>query len=163
MDPKGLSSFLACRLIALDKCPGIRPIGICETVRKIVSKAILYVIKQDIQEAAGTRQLCGGQIAGIEAAIHSVQSELQSEDTEAVLLVDASNTFNSLNREAALRNVQYICPPLATALINTYRSSSDLFAVYHLKRALLKETRLRCHSMRLPPFLLFDVWMMERT
>ena len=127
VDPNGLSSFLGCRLIALDKCPGVRPIGVCETVRRIVAKAILFVTKQDIQEAAGTRQLCGGQIAGIEAAVHSVRREFHSEDVEAVLLVDARNAFNSLNREAALRNVQYICPPLATALINTYRAPSDLF------------------------------------
>jgi hypothetical protein len=78
----------------------VRPIGVCETARRIVAKAILYVTKQDIQEAAGTRQLCGGQIAGIEAAIHSVQREYHSEDADAVLLVDASNAFNSLNREA---------------------------------------------------------------
>ena len=127
VDPKGLSCFLGCRLIALDKRPGVRPIGVCETVRRIVAKAILYVTKQDIQEAAGSRQLCGGQIAGIEAAVHSVQREFRSEDVEAVLLVDASNAFNSLNREAALHNVQYICPSLATALINTYRAPTELF------------------------------------
>ena len=127
MDPRGLSSFLACRLIALDKNPGVRPIGICETARRIVAKAVLYVVKSDIQEAAGIRQLCGGQIAGIEAAIHSVLSEFQSEDSEAVLLVDASNAFNSLNREAALHNIRYTCPPLANVLINIYREPTELF------------------------------------
>ena len=121
VDPSGLSSFLACRLIALDNCPGVRPIGICETARRIVAKAILYVTKSDIQEAAGARQLCAGQIAGIEAAIHTVVREFQSEDVEAVLLVDASIAFNSLNREAALYNIQFSCPTLATALINIYR------------------------------------------
>ena len=127
VDPKGLTSYLACRLIALDKCPGVRPIGICETVRRIVTKAILYVTKADVQEAAGARQLCGGQIAGIETTIHSVTEAFHSDDTEAVLLVDASNAFNSLNRKVALHNIQYICPSLAKALINTYRESTDLF------------------------------------
>lgn len=42
--PTGLASLLACRLIAIDKCPGVRPIGISEVVRRIVSKAILFVI-----------------------------------------------------------------------------------------------------------------------
>ena len=128
VDPRGLSSFLACRLIALDKCPGVRPIGICETARRIVAKAVLFVTKSDIQEAAGVRQLCGGQIAGIEAAIHSVFSEFQSEASEAVLLVDASNAFNSLNREAALHNIRYVCPPLAKVLTNIYREPTELFA-----------------------------------
>ena len=49
------------------------------------------------------------------------------ENTEAVLLVDASNAFNNLNRQAALHNIQTLCPPLATVLINTYRFDTQLF------------------------------------
>ena len=105
VDPSGLSSFLACRLIALDKCPGVRPIGICETARRIITKAILYVTKQDIQEAVRCPQLCGGQIAGMKAAIHSVRNQFHTKTVEAVLLVDTSNAFNSLNRETAFCNV----------------------------------------------------------
>ena len=70
LDPKGLSPFLACSLIALNKNPGTRLIGICETSRSIIAKAVLSVSRQDIQQAAGTFQLCAGQVAGIEAAIH---------------------------------------------------------------------------------------------
>ena len=36
VDPSSLSSFLACRLIALDKSPGVRPIGIGDTARRII-------------------------------------------------------------------------------------------------------------------------------
>ena len=46
----------------------------------------------------------------------------QSPESEAVLLVDATNAFNSLYRQAALHNISVICPPLAQILINTYRA-----------------------------------------
>ena len=43
VDPQGLAPLLACRLIVLDKNPGIRPIGIGETIRRIMNKAILRI------------------------------------------------------------------------------------------------------------------------
>ena len=98
VDPVGLTAFVACRLIALDKCPGVRPIGVGEVVRRIIGKAVLATVKMDILEAVGPLQLCAGQDAGCEAAIHAMRSLFAEENTEAVLLVDASNAFNSLNR-----------------------------------------------------------------
>ena len=59
-----------------------------------------------IQEAAGSLQLSAGQISGIEAAVHAVDSLFQQEETEAILLVDASIAFNSLNRLSALHNIR---------------------------------------------------------
>ena len=44
-----------------------------------------------------------------------------------MLLVDASNAFNSLNRVAALHNIRIACPAVATLAINTYRASVRLF------------------------------------
>ena len=44
-----------------------------------------------------------------------------------VLLVDASNAFNSLNHNVALHNIQFECPAISTFLINTYREPSELF------------------------------------
>lgn len=127
VDPSAIAPFLACRLIALDKNPGVRPIGIGDTTRRIIAKAILTVTRLDIQEAAGSLQLCAGQISGIEAAVHAVDSLFQQEETEAILLVDASNAFNSLNRLSALHNINRLCPSLATALINSYRAPTELF------------------------------------
>ena len=127
VDPKCVSPLLACRLIALDKNPGVRPIGIGDTARRIIAKAILFIARPDVQDTSGCLQLCGGQISGIEAAVHAVRTAFESDENEAVLLADASNAFNSLNRQVALHNIRRLCPPLATILINTYRAPTELF------------------------------------
>ena len=100
----------------------MRPIGIGEIPRRII---VLSVTRGDIQDAAGSVQLCAGQIAGVESAVHAVQECFQRDDTEAALLVNASNTFNSLNRDAALNNIRFLCPPISTMLINTYRAPTE--------------------------------------
>ena len=64
-----IALLLACRLIALNKNPGVHPFGIGDTARWIIAKAILTITRMGIQEAAGSLQLSGGQISGIEAAV----------------------------------------------------------------------------------------------
>ena len=51
----------------------------------------------------------------------------EDDGTEGILLVDASNAFNTLNQQAALRNVQNLCPVLAPILVNTYCNHTKLF------------------------------------
>ena len=48
-------------------------------------------------------------------------------DAKAVLQVDATNAFNCLNHQAALRNISVLCPSFARILINTYREDSKLY------------------------------------
>ena len=127
VDPAGLTAFTACRLIALDKCPGVRPIGVGEVVRRIIGKAILSVIGVEIQQSAGSFQLCAGQPSGCEAAIHALRHIYDADSTQAALLVDASNAFNNLNRQLALVNISTLCPVFPQVLINTYRSDAKLF------------------------------------
>lgn len=122
VNPEHLSAFVACRLIPLDKCPGVRPIGIGEIHRRIIAKAILFLLKSDIQRAAGPLQVCAGQEGGCEAAIHAMRQIFSDDNTEAALLVDASNAFNLINRQTALHNISFICPSLAQALFNTYQA-----------------------------------------
>ena len=71
--------------------------------------------------------MCGGQIAGIEAAVHATRSAFESVECEAALLVDATNAFNALNRQVALHNIRRLCSPIATILINSYRCPTELF------------------------------------
>ena len=124
VDPEIVLPLVSCRLIALDKNPGVHPIGVGEVVRCIIAKAVLSIIGPDIQRAAGPLQLCAGQTCGVEAAIHSMRSIFDDEKSKGFLLVDASNAFNSLNRAVALQNIQYTCPAFSTILINTSFSST---------------------------------------
>jgi len=84
-------------------------------------------IRDDIQVSAGSFQLCAGQLAGAEAAIHSVRSLFACSDCNVILLVDASNAFNSLNCTVALHNIHLLCPSFSTLLINIYHSPASLF------------------------------------
>ena len=127
IDPSILQAYTSCRLIPLDKHPGVRPIGIGEVVRRIIGKAVMRIVKYDLQDAVGTIQLCAGQDAGCEAAVHAMERIFADEDAEAMILVDASNAFNCLNRQVTLLNCGTICPALSHILINTYRSNSQLF------------------------------------
>ena len=73
------------------------------------------------------QQVPPGQIGGAETAIPAVRELFESDDTEVVLLIDAHNAFNSLNRQVALRNIPSLCPSLAPILINSYRDPANLY------------------------------------
>ena len=130
--PDCLNEFVACRLVPLDKgetkegTPGVRPIGVGEVLRRLVGKLLIREIKDDITTAAGPIQTCTGIKAGIEGAIHSMREVYEDDNTEAILLVDAENAFNNLNRSAALSNIKEICPPFHRYLQNTYQKPAKL-------------------------------------
>ena len=68
-----------------------------------------------------------GKKAGCEAAIHSMRSIFANPDTDSVLLVDATNAFNSLNRQVALTNISILCSAIHLILVNAYQRPSCLF------------------------------------
>ena len=70
-----LEAYPACRLIPLDKNPGLRPIGIGEILRRIAGKVIVSAIQKDIVSSAGSLQVCAGHEAGCEAIIHAMHSK----------------------------------------------------------------------------------------
>ena len=53
----------------------------------------------------------------------------EADEIDAALLVDASNTFNPLNRAAALNNIRVLCPLIAICVTNTCRVPVRLFVV----------------------------------
>ena len=130
VDPRGLEAILANRLIPLDKGEGaVRPIGVGEVLRRIMGKCVTKVTKPDVIDASGSLQVCAGHKSGSEAAIHAMRELFEHDNSDAVLLIDASNAFNSLNRAAALHNIRVLCPSIATYAINTDREPARLFIV----------------------------------
>ena len=109
INPKYLRAFVASRLLPLDKKPGVRPIGIGEVLRRIVGKATTTVLKPELVNATAPLQTCAGLPGGIEASIHAVRRMYEDPSIEGLLLIDATNAFNSLNREAALHNIRHTC------------------------------------------------------
>ena len=68
--PDDLIAYNGCQLVALHKCPGVRPIGIGEVMRRINGRIIVDCIRQDLTFLGGNMQLCLGQNCGIEHIIH---------------------------------------------------------------------------------------------
>ena len=93
-----LEAFLAFRLIPLDKYPGLRPIGVEMILRLIAGKVVVAVVRWDVITSVGSLQVCAGHKAGCEATVHAMHTIFEEERTEAVLLIDASTAFNSVNR-----------------------------------------------------------------
>ena len=80
-------AYTSSRLVALEKCPGIRPIAIGEVVHRIIGRAIMTTAKHDLQDTVGSIQLCAGQEVGCETAVNAMESIFAEEDTEAMILV----------------------------------------------------------------------------
>ena len=81
------------------------------------------------------------------------------EETDAVLLIDASNAFNSLNRDALLHNIPYLCPPMSTYVRNCYKKPARLFIAGGKKLSSAEGTTQGCplampsYAVGIIPFL----------
>ena len=66
-------SLMACFLVALDKRPGFRPVGIGETLRWDLAKLVLRAAEDRVKTVCGYLQLCAGLEAGIEGENHAIR------------------------------------------------------------------------------------------
>ena len=117
-----IRALLACRMVALDKCPGVRRIGVRGNSKEDYRQDC-SVTRCDLEDVCGTSQLCGGVRSGIEGDVHTIFDLVNehNDDGWSVFLIDASNAFNSINRRAALWNSRVLWPNCSLFLFNCYR------------------------------------------
>ena len=84
IETQTIEAFLSCRLIPLDKNSGLRPIGVGEFLRRIAGKVIVWILKNNVVNFAGSLQVCVCQEAGIKAAVHSLNSMYKNENNDVV-------------------------------------------------------------------------------
>eukprot|EP00957_Ditylum_brightwellii_P079030 6010806-Ditylum_brightwellii.AAC.1 len=129
-------------LIALDKCPGVCPVGVGEILLSLMHKCVIAVCGKDVTDACSTQQLCAGLRARIEGAIHSMNLlwEDHGEETNwGILLVDTQNAFNKVNRRAMLWNVRHSWAAGSCFVFNTYHHWQKLVLCGHEKLVMSKE------------------------
>ena len=68
-----IRALMSSRFVALDKCPGVRPITIGEIPRRILCKVIVMATRDDITNLCGVDQLCSGLKSGIEGSVRAVR------------------------------------------------------------------------------------------
>ena len=58
--------LLASHLITLSESSGVRPIGIGELLQRMISEAVMSVVKKEVAQTTDSLQVCAGQVAGVE-------------------------------------------------------------------------------------------------
>lgn len=95
-DPQGLAPYTECHLTALDKCPDV-PLGSVKVHKYLETPSSLPSRQTSRKQLHGSFELCSGQEAGSEAAIHVMRCIVDKPDFEVFSLVDATNIHSTLS------------------------------------------------------------------
>ena len=110
-----------------------------------------------------------GQEAGSEAAIQAIYDVYQEDETEAVLLVDVHNVFNSINRKAMLHNISLTWPLITTFIANCYMKPPRLFVVGNHEIKSREDTTqgdptaMGAYALGVTPLIRFLIQFYQRT
>ena len=75
-------ALMACPLVALDKRPGVRPMGIGETLCRDLDKKFMRASEDQLKTACGVLQLCSDLEAEIESAKHSMGQMIREREVK---------------------------------------------------------------------------------
>ena len=128
----------------------------------------MYIAKKDVKDAAGSFQVCASQEAGSEAAINAIYDVYQQDETEAVLLVETDNAFNSINRKAMLR-ISITYPLITTFIANCYMEPARLFVAWNHEIKSREDTTqgdptaMGAYALGVTPLIRFLIQFYQRT
>ena len=88
---------------------------------------MMKVFEHDVLKSTAPLQVCVGVPSACEPAVHAMNRLLSRPSVQGILLVDASNAFNALNRSAALHNIPRCRPAMSKIFTNTYIKPVRLF------------------------------------
>ena len=84
-------------------------------------------VENDMKLLGKNQQVCLGQNCGIEHAIRSLRKQFETPGIHCILLIDANNDFDSLNKDLALRNIEKPCPSIMNDIRNSYKTRTSPF------------------------------------
>ena len=84
-------------------------------------------------------------------------------ETEGILLIDASNAFNAMNRKVALKNLDFTCPELAVYLRNVYNGNAELFFVNSNESIMSKEGATQGGSLSMAFYAVSTMSLLDKT
>ena len=95
-------SQMTCCLVAPDKRPGVRPVGIEETPLWALAKFLMRAAWDQAKTVYGNLQLCAGLEPGIEGSTHSVRQKILYRVKER----RSEEEGGSTNKEEEIENVE---------------------------------------------------------
>ena len=132
-------------------------------IQGIKGNAIVMQLNNDIITLVESLQVCAGHEAGCKSLIHPMPTLYEERSGEAVLLVDASSTFNSVNSNEFLHNFEIIFPPITLYLKKCYSVSTQLRNISGGKTQLMEgKTQgnlavIKVHTIAIIPVILMLV------
>jgi len=97
---EALVANMGARLIALRKPNGkIRPVACGAVLRRLATRTVCAVFREDIRKACGEHQFAVGRRAGCEQVHKTITALTSARGDYAVLAFDATNAFNTMPRQ----------------------------------------------------------------
>ena len=129
--------FYGSNLIALRKKDGgIRPIAVGNTLRRLIAKACVFTLGDDIGAFFFPNQLGCGTARGAEIAGHAARRYSELAAGNVLLKIDFKNAFNTVRRDFLLAKVKSSFPAIYPFVYQAYSSDSKLnFGLFELASA----------------------------